>query len=122
MASAADPRWNPWANDRNTLELFRKRCRGEADEMTCAAQAAEVLAERLRPGETLLDAGCAGGHYVHSLRSRGVEVEYHGLDYTPEMIALAHAELCPRTGLPESRFELAAIEGLDARYDTVLCF
>jgi len=110
-------RWNPWANDRNTLELYRRRCRGEAEEMTCAAQAAEVLATRIRPGETLLDAGCGGGYYAHSFRKRGIEVDYHGLDYTAEMIELARAEMAG----PE-RYELGAIEELEAEFDTVLCF
>lgn len=110
-------RWNPWANDRNTYELYRRRCRGEADEMTCAAQAAEILAPLVRPGETLLDAGCGGGYYWHSFRKRGIEVDYRGLDYTPEMIELARTEM----GAPE-RYEVGAIEELDQPYDTILCF
>jgi ubiquinone/menaquinone biosynthesis C-methylase UbiE len=124
MATTANRCCNPWARDRRTLELYRRRCRGEAEEMTCAAQAAEILAARVRPGETLLDAGCGGGYYLHSLRARGVTVEYHGLDYTPEMIALARDEMCPRTDLPVDRFRLAAIEELDdaERFDNVLCF
>jgi SAM-dependent methyltransferase len=115
-------RWNPWANDRNTYELYRRRCRGEAEEMTCAAQAAEILSGLVRPGESLLDAGCGGGYYLHSLRKRGVEVEYHGLDYTPEMIELARSEMCPRTGLAPERYQAGAIEDLETAYDTVLCF
>jgi SAM-dependent methyltransferase len=107
---------NPWANDRNTLALYRRRCLGDAEEMTCAAQAAEILAERVKPGETLLDAGCGGGYYLHSLR--GLAVDYHGLDYTPEMIELARAEM----GQPPETFELGAIEDLETQYDTVLCF
>lgn len=110
-------RWNPWANDRNTYELYRRRCRGEAEEMTCAAQAAEILAPLVRTGESLLDAGCGGGYYWHSLRKRGIEVDYQGLDYTPEMIELARSEM----GAPE-RFEVGTIEELDRTYDTVLCF
>ena len=110
-------RWNPWANDRNTYELYRRRCRGEAEEMTCAAQAAEILAPLVKPGESLLDAGCGGGYYWHSFKKRGIAVDYHGLDYTPEMIELARIEM----GEPE-RFEVGAIEDLETQYDTILCF
>jgi len=117
-----NPVWNPWCNDQNTLALYRRRCRLEAEEMTCAAQAAEILAERARPEETLLDAGCGGGYYLHSLRKRGVSVEYWGIDYTPEMIGLAHEEMCPRVQLPTERFRVGAIEDLTERYDNVLCF
>jgi SAM-dependent methyltransferase len=119
---AAHPSWNPWANDSGTLELYRRRCRREAEEMTCAAQAAEILAPLVEPGESLLDAGCGGGYYLWSLRDRGVDVDYHGLDFTPEMVELAREETAPAAGLDPSRFELGAIERLEARYDTVLCF
>jgi len=122
--SAASPLWNPWANDANTLELYRRRCRREAEEMTCAAQAAAIIADRAGPGETLLDAGCGGGYYLWSLMDRGVDVEYHGIDFTPEMIELARTELAPRAGLAPERLRLQALEDLaeDDRYDTVLCF
>jgi SAM-dependent methyltransferase len=117
-----NPAWNPWCNDKNTLALYRRRCRLEAEEMTCAAQAAEILRDRARPGETLLDAGCGGGYYLHSLQRRNVQIEYWGIDYTPEMIALAQEEMCPRTGLAPERFRLGAIEDLSDRWDNVLCF
>src|SRR4051812_19645498 len=122
MVGAANALWNPWANDRNTLELYRRRCRREAEEMTCAAQAAEILREHVEAGESLLDAGCGGGYYLWSLLDRGVDVEYHGLDFTPEMVELAREEVAPRAGLDPERFRLGAIEALDERYDTVLCF
>jgi SAM-dependent methyltransferase len=90
--------------------------------MTCAAQAAELLAERVTPGETLLDAGCGGGYYLHSFRRRSLPVHYRGIDYTPEMIEMARAEMCPRTDIPAERYSLAAIEDLDEKFDNVVCF
>lgn len=122
MVDAANPNWNPWANDTRTLELYRRRCRQEAEEMTCSAQVAEMLSSRVRPGETLLDAGCGGGYYYWSFLKRGVDVEYHGLDYTPEMIELARGEMCPRSGLTQDRFVLGSIENLDREFDNVVCF
>jgi SAM-dependent methyltransferase len=122
MSTVAHPASNPWANDANTLALYRRRCIGEAEEMTCARQAAQILAGRAAPGETLLDAGCGGGYYLHSIRRAAAELHYHGLDYTPEMIALARQEMCPRTDLPRERFTIDAIENLSERFDNVLCF
>jgi SAM-dependent methyltransferase len=122
VSTVANPLWNPWANDRKTLALYRRRCREESEEMTCAAQAAEILAEHIRSSESLLDAGCGGGYYYHSFRRRNLPVEYEGLDYTPEMIDLARAEVCPRTGLPPERYQLCAIEDLDREFDNVICF
>ena len=121
--TVANRLWNPWANDRNTLELYRRRCRKEAEEMTCAAQAAKVLGPLAGPGESLLDAGCGGGYYWWSFADRGAQLDWYGVDYTPEMIELARSELAPRAGLEPERFRLAAIEDLDEeRYDNVLCF
>ena len=122
QSAGAHPAWNPWANDRNTLELYRRRVRRQAEEMTCAAQAAQILADRVQPGESLLDAGCGGGYYLWSFRDRGIELDWHGLDYTPEMIELARTELAPAAGLEPERFQLGAIEQLEGEWDNVLCF
>lgn len=112
---------NPWANDRRLLELYRRRCRREAEEMTCAAQAAELIAERARPGDTLLDAGCGGGYYSWSFRERSPGLEYHGLDSTPAMIDLAREEM-GRAGIPAGRFQLGGIERLAKAFDHAVCF
>lgn len=122
VSGAANPLWNSWANASATLELYRRRCRQEAEEMTCAGQAAEILGAAVNPGETLLDAGCGGGYYYWAFANRGIDLEYYGLDFTPEMIALARAEMCPRAGLAEDRFEMGPIEDLDREFDNVLCF
>jgi SAM-dependent methyltransferase len=91
--------------------------------MTCAAQAAKILRALAEPAESLLDAGCGGGYYWWSFADRGLKLDWHGIDYTPEMIELACSELAPRAGLEQERFRLAAIEDLDEqRYDNVLCF
>ena len=119
---AANRLWNPWANDSALLDLYRRRCRDEVEEMTCAAQAAEIIAGLAAPGETLLDAGCGGGYYYWSLHRRGVPIAYSGLDYTPEMVALGRQEIAPRAGFDPERFILGWIEDLDEAYDITLCF
>lgn len=113
---------NPWANDRITLDLYRRRCRKEVEEMTCAAQAADILAAHIKPGETLLDAGCGGGYYYHSMLDRNLTIHYFGLDYTPEMIDLARAEMCPAPISNPRCFMLGSIEDLDQEFDNIICF
>jgi SAM-dependent methyltransferase len=120
--TSANPLWNPWANDRKLLDLYRERCRQEAEEMTCAAQAAKILEPLITPGETLLDVGCGGGYYYWSFQKRNIQVCYQGLDYTPEMIELARSEMIIPTDLKKTDFILAAIEDLDRGYDNILCF
>lgn len=118
----ANPDWNPWENDKNTFELYRKRCLKQAEEMTCAAQVAEILKSKIQPNETLLDAGCAGGYYFWSFKDRNISVDYHGLDYTPCMIDLAKNTLCEPGLVEPSKIKLGAIEYLNTSFDTIVCF
>jgi SAM-dependent methyltransferase len=90
--------------------------------MTCAAQAAEIFADKISSGERLLDAGCGGGYYYWSFFNRKIEIEYYGLDYTPELIELARSEICVGSGLSPSRFVLDSIENLNQHFDNIICF
>ncbi len=88
--------------------------------MSCAAQAAELIAELARPGESLIDAGCGTGYFFHSLRRRGIVLEYHGIDASPPFIALARNELAA-FGLPADRLRTLRIEDFQGSADHVLC-
>ena len=118
----ANPLWNPWANNERLIELYRRRCRLESEEMICAAQAADILKNKVIAGDTLLDAGCGGGYYFWSFKRRNVPIEYFGLDYTPQMINLAREEICRESGLSREQFILGAIEDLDIQFDHIICF
>lgn len=118
----ANPLWNPWANDRRLLEVYRARCRRESEEMTCARQAASILAPLVQPGESVLDAGCGGGYYYWSFERAGIAAGYHGLDYTPCMIDLARSEMTALAGVSADRFQLGAISDLDETFDHIVCF
>ena len=88
--------------------------------MTCAAQAVELLADRVRPGESLLDAGCGSGYFFHSLTDRGIEVDYHGVDASEALIDIGRREM-PAHALPAGRLRALRIEDLDGAVDHVLC-
>jgi len=109
-----------WEHSASLRELYASRARDEAEEMTCAAQAAELLAPLVAPGDTLLDAGCGSGYFVHSLRRRRIPASYYGIDAAPSLIAIGRREL-PRFGLAADRLEAVRIEDLDGRADHVLC-
>lgn len=107
-------------NSFETRELYRRRARREAEEMTCAAQAAELLADRAGPGESVLDVGCATGWFVHSLRDRGIDVEYYGIDASAALIEDGRRELAP-FGVEPERLQCLRIDDLAGSVDHVVC-
>ncbi len=109
-----------WEHSATVRALYAARCRREAEEMTCAAQCAEILAERVRPGESVLDAGCGSGYLWHSLRDRGVGCRYTGVDASPTLIGIGRAQM-PAHGLPAEALRVARIEDLDGAADHVVC-
>src|SRR5258707_8238196 len=105
-------RYSIWEHSATVHQLYRARARDEAVEMSCAAQAAELLAPLVTSGDTLLDAGCGSGYFFHSLRRRDIPAEYHGIDASPSLIAIGREEL-PRFGLAPERLSVLRIEDLD---------
>lgn len=88
--------------------------------MTCAAQAAELLAERVKPGDTVLDVGCGSGYFFHSLTDRDLDVEYWGVDGSARLIDIGR-RIMPEHGLPAERLVYARIDDLDGQVDHVVC-
>lgn len=113
-------RFNIWQHSAIVRDLYARRARDEAEEMTCAAQAAELLRPLVLPRDTVLDVGCASGYFFHSLRRRGLPVEYIGIDATADFIELGRRYL-PAFGLPADRLMVGRIEDLDGKVDHVVC-
>lgn len=113
-------KYNIWEHSPTVHELYARRCRLEAEEMTCAAQAAEIFKTYVRPGETLLDAGCGAGYFYHSLKNRGIAAEYFGIDGSPTLIGIGKSIL-KNYGLPVENLQNIRIEDLDGTADHVLC-
>lgn len=109
-----------WEHSATVRELYARRCRMEAEEMTCAAQAAELLSPLVSAGDTLLDAGCGAGYFYHSLRTRGIPVEYFGIDAAPSLVGIGRQHL-PAFGLAPDRLQVMRIEDLDGSIDHVVC-
>jgi SAM-dependent methyltransferase len=111
---------NIWSHAQSVRDLYTARARDEAEEMTCAAQAAEILAALAKPGESLIDAGCGSGWFFHSLRRRGLALDYRGFDATRALVEIGRREL-PRHGLPADRLHHLRIEDFQGAADHVVC-
>jgi SAM-dependent methyltransferase len=113
-------RFNIWEHSAAVRDLYARRCRLEAEEMTCHAQAARLLAPYVAAGDSLLDAGCGSGYFFHSLRKRGIAVDYFGIDATECLIDIGRASL-PAFGLPADRLRTLRIEDLHGAVDHAVC-
>ena len=113
-------RYNIWEHSSTVKALYARRCRLESEEMTCHAQAAELLAPRVRPTESLLDVGCGSAYFFHSLRIRGVVAEYTGIDAAPSLIGIGR-ETMPAYGLDADKLQVLRIEDLDGAVDHAVC-
>ncbi|MDY6983049.1 MAG: class I SAM-dependent methyltransferase [Pseudomonadota bacterium] len=111
---------NIWQHSDQVRDLYARRARDEAEEMTCAAQAAELLAGLARPGDSLLDAGCGSGYFFHSLRRRNISLDYYGIDATAMFIEQGRAAL-GAFGLAPERLMTMRIEDFRGTADHVLC-
>ncbi len=109
-----------WEHSATIRELYARRCRMEAEEMTCAVQAVELLSPHVTQGDVLLDAGCGSGYFYHSLRTRSVPVVYHGIDAAPSLIEIGRRYL-PEFGLPRENLQLLRLEDLEGEIDHVIC-
>lgn len=109
-----------WEHSKTIERLYTQRCNNEAEEMTCARQAAEILQTLVKPGDELLDAGCGSGFFYHSLKKRNIPAEYFGIDASQKLIDIGRCIL-PNWGLPAQRLQVMRIEDLDGDVDHVLC-
>ena len=111
---------NIWDHSAAVRDLYRRRARDEAEEMTCAAQAAELLRGLVDSGDSVLDVGCGSGHFFHALRRRNIPVAYHGIDATAAFVEIAKRELAA-FGLPDDRMHTLRIEDFRGSADHIVC-
>jgi hypothetical protein len=108
-----------WDHSKYYVELSIARASGTTPETDAAHQAAELLAARLEPGMTVLDAGSAAGHLERSLRLLGLE--YHGIDLCDRTIEIGRI-LGEDRGLRGGALRALRLEDLPPgeRYDAVV--
>ena len=113
-------KYSIWEHSAAVRDLYARRCRMEAEEMTCHAQAVELLTPYLTPGDSLLDAGCGSGYLYHSFRSRGLKINYMGIDSSPSLIGIGR-EILPAYGLECERLQVMRIDDLNGEVDHCVC-
>jgi SAM-dependent methyltransferase len=108
-----------WEHTKQYTRSAVARSAGREPELDAAAQAREILAARLGPGDSVLDVGSGAGHLWRSLN--GLGVEYHGIDSHRRAIEIGRMTLA-RAGLQPSCLRALDVEDIptDERYDAVV--
>ena len=81
------------------------------------AEDLEIFFDNLR-GDVVLDVGCGWGHYVHEFLDRNLD--YHGIDLSPEMIKIAR-ETNPEAQLDIMSYREAAAEFPSNAFHGIWC-
>ena len=109
--------WRIWNKNHLIEERSYKRATGELPEMESARQLRKIIGA-IKDFETVLDVGCAVGHYLRSIRLLNPVCHYVGIDATREYIDSAgklHAND------QNARFYHGDIFDLNHKADIVFC-
>jgi SAM-dependent methyltransferase len=114
--------WKIWDKDDSVEQRTYNRVTGELPEMECTKQLVELVTEIYAPGMSVLDVGCAAGHYYNGLKRIDDKIRYFGVDATTAYIDFARKHFANN---PNTTFEVADIFDLpdeyDGKFDIVFC-
>jgi SAM-dependent methyltransferase len=113
LTGGPTPGWfNPIASFLGPAYLRNAFTKGTAQEVAFL-----VDALGLGPGDRVLDVGCGPGRHAVALADRGIEV--HGVDLSPDFVALAQEA----AGARPATFEVLDVRDLsfEAEFDAVVC-
>ena len=77
--------WRIWNKNDLVEERTYFRATGKLPEMESAKQLRHII-RNIDKNETVLDVGCAAGHYLRSIRQLSVDCKYTGVDATKKYI------------------------------------
>jgi len=114
--------WRIWDMDESVEQRTFKRVTGELQEMECTKQLVQIVSDIYNPGMSVLDVGCAAGHYYHGLKRIDENLKYYGVDSTVPYIEFAKDYFKDNENTEfaiEDIFKLP--KAFDSRFDIVYC-
>ncbi len=116
----ADDNWRLWLKNPAYGDFLYKRAVEDLEEMESSKALCDIVVKFYSKGMKVLDAGCAAGHYLTSLKKRiDPNIDYTGIDATAYYITLA------KKAFPgEQRFFVGDICDIgygDNSFDLVMC-
>lgn len=105
-----------WDKDKTVEGTTLKRATGELEPMESTKQAVELISEVYKPNMSVLDVGCAYGHYYREFKKRFADIHYTGVDASQHFIDKAQEIFV------DAEFKVADIFDLNlGKFDIVLC-
>ena len=109
--------WRIWSKNDLVEERTYLRAKNELPEMESAKQLREII-KSIDDKESVLDVGCASGHYLRSIRYLSNNCKYVGVDATEKYINFAREVFQDDDN---SNFLLEDIYELNQKADIVFC-
>lgn len=114
--------WNYWTERSYYHNELKDRAKGLKNEMEAAKQISQVILDKAKSYNSILDVGCGTGHFILSLEKRlKQEFKYLGVDITEQHITDATDIF---KGNPNYQFQLGDIRALaveDKSYEVSIC-
>lgn len=80
--------WEIWEKN-SSIERSIKRLKNQLPEMEASKQLSKIIKKFYKKGNTILDFGCAAGHFYNSLKKVDKDINYFGFDATKNYIVFA---------------------------------
>ena len=77
--------WEIWEKN-SSIERSIKRLKNQLPEMEASKQLSKIIKKFYKKGNTILDFGCAAGHFYNSLKKVDKDINYFGFDATKNYI------------------------------------
>ena len=111
-----------WRNSANYADAFYRHAVGELPEMESSKAAATLLSGEIRSGDSVLDVGCGGGHYLTSMRKLiQVPFSYVGVDATEDFLDAARRAWNDTPDVDFRKGDIFNLPFADNEFDVVMC-
>ncbi len=113
--------WEIWEKN-SSIERSIKRIKKQLPEMEASKQLVKIVGKKYKKGDTILDFGCAAGHFYLGLKRIDKNIKYYGFDATKNYIKYAKNFF---KNEKNAKFEVQSLFSMSKKYynkfDIVFC-
>ena len=113
--------WEIWEKN-SSIERSIKRINKQLPEMEASKQLVKIVSKKYKKGDTILDFGCAAGHFYLGLKRIDKNIKYYGFDATKNYIKYAKNFF---KNEKNAKFEVQSLFSMSKKYynkfDIVFC-